>query len=391
MAIFSDTINPTPFGFFDTDTDFQSEADSCVTFVKRKLGDDILSVELTKKQVWACLEEATLEYINQINQYNTKSNLSNVLGMPTSSTDLTNKYQRQSLDWLMRMAEPYANQAAVGGSQNQKLGYIDLKLGQQEYDFHTDLKNVENDQVIFDNQASGQKTRLRIIEVFHFDPFLSRNYLINSQNVVNFLENNFNYESYTATRVYYALPVYNDVLRMSALETAATVRRSNYSYSIAGTKLRLFPIPFSEQTLGRMYVRVVTKDNILNPDFTDETINGVSGPHNAPYGVIPYTTIKQSGRQWIRQMTLALAKELLGLVRSKFGNIPIPNSDLTLNGNDLVSQGREDKDKLITQLKEYLDLLTNDKLIEKDAMTAENLAKQLKYVPIPLGKCIILG
>ena len=55
--MFSFTRNPTPFGFFDTDVDFQQEADACVTFTKRKLGDDILSVELTKKQIWACLEE----------------------------------------------------------------------------------------------------------------------------------------------------------------------------------------------------------------------------------------------------------------------------------------------------------------------------------------------
>jgi hypothetical protein len=391
MSSFIDTINPTPFSFFDSDIDFQTEADAMVTFVKRKLGDDILSVELSKKQIWACFEEASLEYINQINQYNIKSNLSNVLGLPTSSTDLTNKYTRQSLDWLMRMAEPYANHASVGGSDNQTLGYFDLSIGKQEYDFHTELKDIADDLLVFDKQPDGQKTRLRIVEIFHFDPFLSRNYLINSQNVINFLENNFNYESYTATRIYYALPVYNDVLRMSALETAATVRRSNYSYTVVGTKLRIFPIPFNQQTLGRMYVRVATLKNVINPDFTDHTINGVSGPHNAPYGVIPYNSIKQSGRQWIRQYTLALSKELLGLIRSKFTTVPIPNSELTLNGNDLVSQGREDKTNLTTQIKEFLDSLTNDKLVEKDAMAAENLAKQLKYVPVPLGKCIVIG
>ena len=48
MATFVQTLNPTPFGFFDSDPDFQTEADAMVVFVKRKLGDDILSVELTK-------------------------------------------------------------------------------------------------------------------------------------------------------------------------------------------------------------------------------------------------------------------------------------------------------------------------------------------------------
>jgi hypothetical protein len=391
MATFNETINPTPYGFYDSDGQFQTEADATVVFVKRKLGDDILSVELSKKQIWACLEEATLEYSNIINQYNIKNQLSNILGLPTSSTDLTNKYPRQSLEHLMRLAEPYATYAGVGGSQNHIIGYFDLEIGKQNYDFYTEMKDAADDQNIYNKQPAGSKTKLRILEVFHFDPFLSRNYLINSQNVINFLENNFNYESYTATRVYYALPVYNDVMRMSALKEAATVRRSNYSYDINGTVLRIFPIPFNQQTVGRLYIRLTTAINPLNPAYTDDTINGVSGPHDAPYGVIPFERINQSGRQWIRQYCIALCKELLGLIRSKFSSIPIPNSDLTLNGSDLVSQGREDKDKLITQMREYLENLTNSKLLENDSLLAENLSKQLKYIPMPIGKAIVIG
>jgi len=61
MASFVQTINPTPFGIFDLDSAFQSEADKMVTFVKRTLGDDVLQVELTRKQIWAMFERALLE------------------------------------------------------------------------------------------------------------------------------------------------------------------------------------------------------------------------------------------------------------------------------------------------------------------------------------------
>ena len=81
MPSFVNTTNPTPFGFFDTDTDFQTEADGMITFVKRKLGDDILSVELTKKQIWACFEEAFCHYGSIVNEHQAKSQLSNLLGM----------------------------------------------------------------------------------------------------------------------------------------------------------------------------------------------------------------------------------------------------------------------------------------------------------------------
>jgi hypothetical protein len=62
MASFAETPNPTPYGFFDSDEVFRWEADAAYTWVRRRLGDDVVTVEITKKQVWAALEEATLEY-----------------------------------------------------------------------------------------------------------------------------------------------------------------------------------------------------------------------------------------------------------------------------------------------------------------------------------------
>ena len=105
MANFSNTLNPTPFSFFDSDNDFQVEADAMVTFVKRKLGDDVLSVELTRKQIWGCLEESTLEYSSIINQYQAKSQLANLLGGATGSLDgQEQKFPRENLEYLSRFA-----------------------------------------------------------------------------------------------------------------------------------------------------------------------------------------------------------------------------------------------------------------------------------------------
>jgi len=128
-----------------------------------------------------------------------------------------------------------------------------------------------------------------------------------------------------------------------------------------------------------------------NPAYQDDSLNGISGPNTFPLGNIPFTSINQPGRQWIRQYTLALCKELLGLIRSKFQSIPIPNADLQLNGDALISQGREDKEKLTTQMKEFLANLTHQKLLEADALAAENLQKQLRYIPMPLGKSVVIG
>ena len=392
MPIFSEIVRPTPFGFFDADTDFQTEADNMVDFVKRKMGDDVLSVELTKKEIWTCFEESVCEYSKHIHEMKIVSELSNILGMATGSTDLTNKYIRHTLEHLIRMSDSYAVEAAVGGSYNAQLGYFDLVKDQQDYDIYTDLKDTVTGSVIYDSMPTGSKGKLKIVELFHFEPLAAQQSLLNSSNMSNYLASNFNYESYINSTVFQVLPVFEDVLRRSMLETSFRVRRSHYSYQILGSKLRLFPIPVLESQVGKVYCKVMPPQNPLKPTaYTDDAIYGVSGPENAPYSNIKFSRITQPGRQWIRQYTLALCRELLGLIRSKFQSIPIPNADLQLNGESLVTQGREDKDKLVTQLKEFLVNLTSAKLLELDAIAAENMNKALRYIPMPLGKSIVLG
>ena len=392
MTTFLSTINPTPFGFFDSDSTFQSEADSMVLFVKRKLGDDVLSVELTKKEIWTCFEESCCEYSRLIHEMKITSDLTNVLGMPTGSADLTNRYAKRTIEHLLRMAEPYASEAYVGGSYDATLGYVDLIGGQQDYNIYSDLKDNSTGLGIYSSMTSGSKGKLKIVEIFHFEPLAAQTFLLNASNITNFMATNFNYESYVNSTVFYVLPVFEDILRRGMLETAFRVRRSNYSYEVLGGNLKIYPVPASNLQIGRLYIKVMKPQNPLNPTaYADDSIYGVSGPNNMPFGNIQFSTVNQPGRQWIRQYTLALSKELLGLIRSKFSSIPIPNAALTLNGSELISQAREDKDKLITQMKEFLANLTHQKLLEADALAAENLQKQLKYIPMPLGKSIVIG
>ena len=392
MSTFASTIGPTPFGFFDSDSQFQSEADAMVTFVKRKLGDDVLSVELTKKEIWACFEEATCEYSRLIHETKIVSELTNVLGLSTGSVNITNRYTQRSLEYLLRMAEPYATNAYVGGSANATLGYFDLVSGQQDYDIYTDLKDFVSGSSVYGNLPADSKGKLRVVELFHMEPLAAQHFLLNASNVTNFLATNFNYESYVNSTIFYVLPIFEDVLRRGMLESAFRVRRSHYSYEIMGSKLRIYPIPVTDLQTGKLFCKVLPPQNPLNPSaYGDSSIYGISGASNMPLDNLPFTTINQPGRQWIRQYTLALCKELLGLIRSKFQNIPIPNADLQLNGESLVSAGKEEKDKLQTQMKEFLAQLTHQKLLEADALAAESLNKQLKFVPMPKGHSISIG
>lgn len=390
MATFANTLSPTPFGAFDSDTVFQTEADNMVTFVKRKLGDDILSVELTKKQVWACFEESFFQYGQVVNEYQARSQLSSFLGTPTGSmSGSEQKYPRDTLEFLVRQAEPYAFEASIGGSYNSISGSIQLVAGIQDYDLYDELKE-ENGNLLFSSSLNTNNTRMKIQEVFHFNPQAAYRFF-DTSSAINYLNNEFSFESFTPETIFYVLPVFEDILRAGQMNVSHRVRRSNYYYKVIGTKIRIFPMPTGDQTNRKLWVRVGFSPDPLNPPFKDGTIIGVSNLSNIPFGDLEYSRVNSIGRQWVRQYALALSTELLGLVRSKFTSVPIPNSNLTLNGSNLVTQGREDKKDLEGKLREMLESLTYDKIIEMNATKAENIQKHLKTIPIPNGKAITMA
>ena len=282
-------------------------------------------------------------------------------------------------------------EAGIGGSYDMISGSIQLEQGKQDYDIYQDLKNAAGD-VIFNsgsNAIAGRKTKLKVSEVFHFSPQSAYRFF-DTTSAINYLNNEFSFESFTPETIFYVLPVFEDILRAGQLDLSNRVRRSNYSYKLIGTKVRVFPTP-SDVNPKKLWMRVMYHPDPLSPAYQDDTTHGVSNLSNIPFGNLRYNKINSIGRQWIRQYTLALSREQLGLVRSKFSTVPIPGSDLTLNGTDLVSQGREDKTKLITELKEMLETLTYDKLVETAASRAESIQKQLKFVPMPNGKAIFMG
>jgi hypothetical protein len=473
MTTFVQTVNPCPFGFFSADPAFISDADGMATFVLRRLGNDVLAVELSKKEIWACFEEATLEYGRLVNEMRAQSELINVLGMPTGSTDLTNTYLRPTLEYLFRLADPYATAAGVGGNYDATLGYINLQPGVQDYSLYDDLYNAETgassvvagvdavtttlqvtsakpfadftppfvvsvdannlnapmeamrvnsvdvtgtvfsvtrgvngttavahngnapvNMLMYNTQPNAEHGKITIQEVFHFEPFAAQQFLLNASNVTNFLASNFNYESYVNSTIFYVLPVFEDVLRRQMLETAFRVRRSNYSWEIIGSKLRIFPIPVSDSQFGKLYVKVFNGQmNSLNSSIGgnqggDDTIYGINGPANAPYSIVMYSNITSPGRQWIREFTLALCKEVLSLTRGKFSSLPIPGNDVTLNHEQLMTQSREDQTRLRDKLVEWLANFTSAKLLEQQASVATSMQLLLKSIPFPNGGCI---
>jgi len=415
MSTFNTTLNPCPFGFFDSDTAFQNDADKVVTFVLRKLGEDVLSVELTKKMIWACFEEATLYFNAVMIEYQAKSNLSSLLGTPTGSIDpatgkynlnLINNYVQPNFEFIIRQAEPYASEVGYGQSLQSYSGSIKLELGRQDYDIYEELKDEAGNRLAayMGTGSLDVRGRMKIFEVYHYAPI---QYVFNSNLASNFVASGLPVESYVPDTRFYVLPLFEDVLRAGMLDMASRVRRSHYTYKISGTGIRIFPtpnnlIPFFND---KLWLRVgfppsaapgivgtyfsgslEASGSLQDPATPSSVLFGVSNPGNIPAGFITYSSLNPWSRNWIILYTLAVAKELLGLVRTKMKTIPIPGAELTLNGDELLAQGREDKKDLLvgdTGIITKLDALTYDKLAELEANRAENNMKLLQHMPFP--------
>ena len=99
----------TPFGLYDTDSDFQTEAPQFATWCARRLGYPITAVELQDSQFYACLEESVSEYSAQVNQFNIRDNLLHLRGQSTSS-NFTHKRVKPTLSETIFISEEYGQE-----------------------------------------------------------------------------------------------------------------------------------------------------------------------------------------------------------------------------------------------------------------------------------------
>ena len=110
-------------------------------------------------------------------------------------------------------------------------------------------------------------------------------------------------------------------------------------------------------------------------------IDGINNMNTIPFANIPYANINSIGKQWIRRFALALCKETLGQIRSKFATVPIPGESVTLNGTALISEAREEQTNLRGELSDVLDQLTYQALAAKDSEISDNIISLSQKIP----------
>ena len=362
----------TPFGFYDNEYDFQNDCEKVSDWIAKRLGYPISDVELQDKNFYACYEEAISEYGNQVNTYNIRDNLVNMQGESTAS-NLTQKYVTPNFGGLILLTREYGSEANTGGRYNVYQGKIDVSSGTQVYDLTSTAS------VTFES-GDPATDAFEIRRIFHdpppaivryYDPFIGTG--MGSQNMLD----TFGWGAYSPGVSFMMMPIYADVLRLQGIEFNDQIRKSAYSFQLSNNKLKLFPIPTTDTKVYFDYILVADRDKLLNDYYA-----GISDYSNAPYNNMEYAKINDVGKQWIRKYALVLAKEMLGLIRSKYSILPVPNSEITLNGTDLVSSAGTEKDALIVELKEILEGMSRQSQLERKQAESDALQQQMNKIPL---------
>ena len=361
----------TPFGLYDSDSEFQTEAPQVAKWCAQRLGYPIMDVELQGAQMYACFEEAVTEYSAIVNRFNIKDNIKKLQGAPTSSN-----FTHQLVNDLGRaitVSKAYGAEAGVGGNVDWKTGYVEASASQQVYDL--------NDWA----QVSESSNAIEIKRVFHeqtpamtrfFDPYAGTN----GSSMTNMLDS-FGWSSVLSPAVTFTMmPMHEDMLQVQAIELNDQIRKSAYSFELVNNNLRIFPKPETDYKLHFKYI--LKEDRSTTLQGTTNAV--VSDFSNAPYDNMAFVHINDVGKQWIKKYALALCKELLGTIRSKYASMPIPNAETTLDGDTLRTEAATEKELLVTQLREMLEQTSRRALLEADKDEAQHLQEKLNKVPYPI-------
>lgn len=303
------------------------------------------------------------------------------------------KYPRFSFSYAKRVASALSEEAGVGGNTTFYSASFARVAKQQDYDLQRLIytASVDNSDPATDSGVAfaglidgdtGNK-KVNISKVYYKTPQAMWRFY-GYYGGIGVVGNMNTYGQYSDDSTFEVIPAWQNKMQAMAYEDSIYTRVSHYSYELRNNRLRLYPVP-DEWSPEYFWVEFTIPTDIWDEsDDIDYGISGVNNMNSLPFDNIPYNNINSIGKQWIRRFALALAKETLGQVRSKFGAIPIPGESVTLNGEALITQGKEEQEKLRTELKEVLVELEYDELLKSDVELVEAASKIFQATPLPI-------
>lgn len=385
---------------------FLSGAAAQVNFMYLRMAGNILDIELKPKNVYEAYCSAVLKYSEIINSHHASNVLSDFLGTATGTFDHLGEfksgdilsaslsgtnpalvYPRFTFSYSARIADGFAEASGLAGSKTHFSASFIPNGNDQEYDLQEIVRDLAtasgSNEKFVDDYNNATNKRINIERVYYVSPtnFWRFYGYYGGLSVVGNLNT---YGQYSDDSTFELVPAWQNKLQALAFETNLYTRASHYSYEVKNNKLKLFPPPTefaSNSTFRKIWFEFTFSSDPFDDPNDELGVKGVNNFSTLPFTNINFCNINSMGKDWIRWYALALAKESLAYVRGKFTTLPIPGNEVTLNWNELLTRSKEEQEGLITSLKELLDTLTYQRLVEVDAEMADNSNRIQEKIP----------
>tara|TARA_Y100000593_G_scaffold81920_1_gene153541 strand:- start:14995 stop:16245 length:1251 start_codon:yes stop_codon:yes gene_type:complete len=381
-------------GFYSSSDAFLSGAAAQVAFTYKRLGGDVLDIELKADNVYNHYEEAVLEYSYIVNLHQARNALGSALGGETGSFDHKGtvsgtddkalRYPRFLFDYAFKASDKFSTEATVGGDKTIYSASFDRVNNQQDYD----LQSIVSSSAYLSSSVPyyglvGNK-RVIIRQVYYITPRQMWRFYgyYGGLNVVGDFQN---YGQYADDSTFQVIPVWQNKLQAMSYEDHLYTRTSHYSYELINNKLRIYPEPDDVSPTKFWFRFTIENHDAFATGSYDEGIEGINNMNTLPFENIAFNKINSMGQQWIRKFSLALSKETLGQIRGKFGNsVPIPGDNVTLNATELLSQASAEMTALREELNAQLDETLYAKLAETDKAFVDNTNAMVGLSPLKI-------
>ena len=381
------TSGSVPFGYYLGDTcsvgesSFENDCSSSAMWAAKRLGYPIVDIEMIDVNFYACFEESVLEYNRVVNEFNIVNNMADLTGIPQSQfPNLTGLGVKSTgLPFVVQLSKQYGSEALVNGETPLKRDFIYVSSSMSGSEQLYDLNKL-----IGEDKEHLTGSRIEVRRVFHHrPPAIARVYDPFSMTGMSYgnILSEMGFGAYSPATQFLMTPLFEDLLRVQAIDLNDMIRKSNYSFEIVGNnKLRIFPIPTHNFKLWIDYY--LEKDKSITNFYSGSRYEYVSDPSDIPYEYCKYCKINQPGKQWIKKYFLALCKETLGRILQKYSTVPIPGGEVTLDGAELRSEAKDETATLLEKLRDMLEKSLRVNQLENKDKESDAMNKMLSIVPL---------
>ena len=357
-----------------------TEKEKLFTQVLHLLGMPVRGIELTEEQMDTFLELSLSEYEQYVSDWLIESQWSALAGLDVDTQSLTRAFTTRSLDYETQYTYSYSKIVGLqaGGPWELKKDYITLVKGQQVYEVPA---GREINELLWFTRATLTDSIV--------DPFLGG---FGGLGGVGFGGVG-GFAQVGASGSYFMLPAFDLLLRMQDRNIKNRLIGGDLTYRITagpeGKKLiHLSNVPGGRFDFGSMknqyqvwywYYDTMDRDSCLaaNKDV-------IKLPSDVDTEQLTWETLNKPAQNWVRKYLIAYSKEGLGRIWGKFsGDLQVPDSSVKLDYSSLITEGKDEKLKLVEELMARLERLRPDKMLERKANEAENLNKGLKFRAMP--------